>query len=182
LGGITIANPIYREVLPRVLTVTPSASLPQIMPTWLTPEGTLNTDALLTAFLRFWRQHGEPLLNSAAYHEIAPHLVLMAFLHRVINGGGSLEREYAIGRDRMDLCLQYGAVTLGIELKVWRDKSGDPKVAGLEQLDGYLARLGLESGWLVIFDRRSNAEPIGDRVLTELATSPQGRSITVIRA
>jgi type II secretory pathway predicted ATPase ExeA len=182
LGGITIANPIYREVLPRVLTVTPSASLPQIMPTWLTPEGTLNTDALLTAFLRFWRQHGEPLLNSAAYHEIAPHLVLMAFLHRVINGGGSLEREYAIGRDRMDLCLQYGAVTLGIELKVWRDKSGDPKTAGLEQLDGYLARLGLESGWLVIFDRRSNAEPIADRVLTELATSPQGRSITVIRA
>ena len=55
LGGIAIANPIYREVLPRVLTVTPSASLPQIMPTWLTPEGTLNSDALLLAFLSFWR-------------------------------------------------------------------------------------------------------------------------------
>ncbi len=182
LGGITIANPIYREVLPRVLTVTPSASLPQIMPTWLTPEGTLNPDALLTAFLSFWRQHGEPLLNSAAYHEIAPHLVLMAFLHRVINGGGRLEREYAIGSDRMDLCLQYGDVTLGIELKVWRDKSADPKTAGLEQLDGYLSRLGLESGWLVIFDRRSNAEPIADRVTTELATSPQGKAITIVRA
>jgi type II secretory pathway predicted ATPase ExeA len=33
LGGLTIANPIYREVLPRVLTVTPMASLPQISPT-----------------------------------------------------------------------------------------------------------------------------------------------------
>jgi hypothetical protein len=38
----------------------------------------------------------------------------MAFLHRVINGstssptgGGTLEREYAIGRDQMDLCLRY---------------------------------------------------------------------------
>jgi hypothetical protein len=37
----------------------------------------------------------------------------MAFLHRVVNGGGTLEREYAIGSDafggqsqRMDLCLQ----------------------------------------------------------------------------
>lgn len=30
LGGLAIANPIYREVLPRVLTVTPMASLPQI--------------------------------------------------------------------------------------------------------------------------------------------------------
>ncbi len=75
------------------------ASLPQIAPTWLTATGELDTDALLQAFLAFWRQHGEPLLGSAAYHEIAPHLVLMAFLHRVVNGGGTLEREYAIGRD-----------------------------------------------------------------------------------
>ncbi len=182
LGGITIANPIYREVLPRILTVTPSASLPQIMPTWLTPEGDLNSEALLTAFLNFWRQHGEPLLNSAAYHEIAPHLVLMAFLHRVINGGGSLEREYAIGSDRMDLCLRYRAVTLGIELKVWRDKSGDPKSAGLDQLDRYLARLGLGSGWLVIFDRRSEAAPIADRLTTEIVTSPGNRTVTIVRA
>ncbi len=99
LGGLTIANPIYREVLPRVLTVTPMASLPQIAPSWLTPSGELDPDALLQAFIAFWRQHGEPLLGSTAYHEIAPHLVLMAFLHRVVNGGGTLEREYAIGRD-----------------------------------------------------------------------------------
>ena len=59
-------------------------------------------------------QHGEPLLKSASYPEIAPHLVLMAFLHRVINGGGTLEREYAIGRDRMDLCLRYGEVKVDI--------------------------------------------------------------------
>lgn len=88
-GGLTIANPIYREVLPRVLTVTPMASLPVIASTWLTPEGELNIDALLEAFLKFWRQHGEPLLGSTGYHEIAPHIVLMAFLHRVVNGGGT---------------------------------------------------------------------------------------------
>ncbi len=99
LGGLAIANPIYREVLPRVLTVTPSASLPKIAPTWLTSSGELNTDDLLQAFMRFWRQHGEPLLKSTGYHEVAPHIVLMAFLHRVVNGGGTLEREYAIGSD-----------------------------------------------------------------------------------
>jgi type II secretory pathway predicted ATPase ExeA len=181
-GGLTIANPIYREVLPRVLAQGPQDSLPHISPTWLNPDGSLDPPALLEAFLSFWRQHGEPLLNSAAYHEIAPHLVLMAFLHRVINGGGTLEREYAIGRDRMDLCLRYGAVILGIELKVWRDKSGDPKTDGIAQLDSYLARLELASGWLVIFDRRSNAAPIHDRVTTEMTTSPHGRSITIVRA
>ncbi len=55
LGGLLIANPIYREVLPRVLTVTPMASLPKIAPTWLQPDGTLNPDALLQAFLIFWK-------------------------------------------------------------------------------------------------------------------------------
>ncbi len=181
-GGLTIANPIYREVIPRVLVQGTQDSLPHISPTWLTKEGELNTDALLDAFLRFWRQHGEPLLGSAAYHEIAPHLVLMAFLHRVVNGGGTLEREYAIGSDRMDLCLRYGSVTLGIELKVWRDKRGDPLSDGLEQLDSYLARLGLESGWLLIFDQRKKSLPIEERLSTQISTTKNQRSITVIRA
>jgi DNA polymerase III delta prime subunit len=182
LGGLTIANPIYREVLPRVLTVTPMASLPQIAPSWLTSEGKLDTQALLKTFLDFWLQHGEPLLKSASYPEIAPHLVLMAFLHRVINGGGTLEREYAIGRDRMDLCLRYGEVILGIELKVWRNRKVDPLSQGLEQLDGYLARLGQNEGWLVIFDRRDNALELEERLKTEIKTTPMGREITVIRA
>ncbi len=182
LGGLAIANPIYREVLPRVLTVTPMASLPQIAPTWLTKSGELNTDDLLQAFLAFWRQHGEPLLGSASYHEIAPHLVLMAFLHRVVNGGGTLEREYAIGRDRMDLCLKYGNVTLGIELKAWRDKRGDPMESGIEQLDSYLARLGVNFGWLVIFDLRAKALPIEERLTSEVTTTKNGRSVTIVRA
>jgi hypothetical protein len=181
-SGLTIANPIYREVLPRVLTVTPSASLPTIAPTWLTQDGELDIDVLLEAFIKFWRQHGEPLLKTTGYHEIAPHLVLMAFLHRVVNGGGTLEREYAIGSDRMDLCLRYGKVTLGIELKVWRDKKGDPEQEGLEQLDSYLERIEANYGWLFVFDRRKNAPPFLDRLSTKIVTTPKGRSVTIIRA
>lgn len=180
-GGLAIANPIYREVLPRVLAVTPMASLPQIAPTWLTPSGELDVEALLEAFLQFWRQHGEPLLRSASYHEIAPHLVLMAFLHRVINGGGTLEREYALGSGRMDLCLRYGMITLGIELKVWRDGRPDPLASGLTQLDAYLNRLGTAFGWLIIFDRRSGLPPIEERTTTEILETPKHRKVTVVR-
>jgi len=107
---------------------------------------------------------------------------LMAFLHRVVNGDGTLEREYAIGSGRMDLCLRYGAVTLGIELKVWRAGEPDPLGEGLEQLDGYLAGLGLETGWLVIFDRRPGQPPIRERTSSAEQSSPQGRRITVVRA
>ncbi|WP_017328042.1 ATP-binding protein [Synechococcus sp. PCC 7336] len=180
-GGLEIANSIYQEVLPRVLSRTAQASLPQIPPSWLTPAGTLDPQQLLQAFLSFWRQHGEPLLKSAPYHEIAPHLVLMAFLHRVVNGGGTLEREYAIGTDRMDLCLRYGDVTLGMELKVWREGRPDPLKAGLRQLDRYLAGLGLDTGWLVIFDRREGLPPIAERTMTEQALTPGDRQAIVIR-
>jgi hypothetical protein len=180
--GLTIANPIYREVLPRALAFTPQASLPQITPTWLNADGSLNAERLLDAFLAFWRQHGQPLLGSAPYHEIAPHLVLMAFLHRVVNGDGTLEREYAIGSGRMDLCLRYGGVTLGMELKVWRDGYPDPLAVGLAQLDGYLAGLGLETGWLILFDRRSDQPPMAERTISAEQTSLQGRRIQVVRA
>jgi len=181
-GGLTVANPIYREVLPRFLASGPQDSLPQIRPTWLSPDGSLNPDQLLRAFLTFWRQHGEPLLGSTSYHEIAPHLVLMAFLHRVVNGEGTLEREYAIGSGRMDLCLRYGALTLAMELKLWRDGRPDPLQEGLAQLDDYLAGLGLNRGWLVIFDRRGEQSPIAERTTSSETASPQGRRIQVVRA
>ncbi|MBD2776376.1 ATP-binding protein [Iningainema tapete] len=181
-AGLTIANPIYREVIPRVLVQGTQDSLPYISPSWLTSNGEIDTDALLQAFIAFWLQHGEPLLSSAPYHEIAPHIVLMAFLHRVVNASGTLEREYAIGRDRMDLCLRYKNLTLGIELKAWHNKKGDPLESGLEQLDSYLARLRVDFGWLIIFDQRSKAPPIEERLTTQIATTKNGRSITVVRA
>jgi hypothetical protein len=179
--GLEIANPIYQEVLPRVLSYTTNASIGKIEPRWLSSTGELMPTELLEAFLEFWRQHGEPLFKSTPYPEIAPHLVLMAFLHRVVNGGGTLEREYAVGSGRMDLCLRYGQGILGMELKVWREGKPDPLSEGLKQLDKYLSGLNLETGWLVIFDRRPNLPPLSDRTSTEQAISPVGRTITVIR-
>ncbi|UJS04880.1 ATP-binding protein [Cylindrospermopsis raciborskii] len=180
--GLEIANPIYKEVLPLVLSYTTRVSIGAIEPRWLNEQGELLPDKLLHAFLEFWRQHGEPLLKSAPYHEIAPHLVLMAFLHRVVNGGGTLEREYAIGSGRMDICLRYGKVVMGMELKVWRERKSDPLIKGLTQLDKYLDGLGLDTGWLVIFDRRPGLPPMGERISTEEVISPTGRTITLIRS
>jgi len=180
-GGIQIANPIYREIIPKVLASITIASLTSIAPTWLDNDGNLNPQALLDSFILFWRQHGEPLFDSTPYPEIAPHIVLMAFLHRVVNGGGTLERKYAIGSGRMDICLRYGKVTLAMELKVWADKRPDPLKDGLPQIDKYLSGLSLDTGWLVIFDRRSGLLPLSERTTTENVISPAGREIIVIR-
>jgi hypothetical protein len=82
----------------------------------------------------------------------------------------------------MDLCIRYGAVTLAIELKVWRDDEPDPLSEGLEQIDGYLGGLQQDTGWLVIFDRRSGQPRIHERTFTESAQTQTGKAITVIRA
>lgn len=182
-GGLDVANPIYREVIARELAFAPRASLPSLHPTWLGEGGRLDPARLCEAFLSFWRRHGEPLMRMAPYHEVAPQLVLLAFLDRVANGGGSVDREYAIGRGRMDVCLRYGQDRVGIELKVWRDGRPDPLGEGLEQLEGYLAGLdGVTAGWLVIFDQRSGLPPVEQRTSAEAARTPSGREVTILRA
>ncbi|WP_295383803.1 hypothetical protein [uncultured Thiodictyon sp.] len=67
-------------------------------------------------------------------------------------------------------------------LKVWRDGAPDPLTEGLAQLDGYLAGLGLDWGWLVIFDRRAGQPPMAERTASQQAQSPQGRCIEVVCA
>jgi hypothetical protein len=181
-AGLVIANPIYAAVIPRTLTTTTRAFLPATTPVWITAEGRLDPERLLEAFLAFWRRHGQPLLGTTVYHEIAPHLVLMAFLDRVANGGGRVERESAVGRGRLDLRLEYGDVVLPMEVKVWRDGEGDPREEGLIQLESYLQGLGVATGWLVIFDQRRGLPPIAERTTTEAAVTASGRQVTVIRA
>ena len=190
-AGVRIANPIYKEIIPRVLAANAQASIPQISPSWLNLDGTLNPNQLLDAFLDFWRQHGQPLLKSASYHEIAPHLVLMAFLHRVVNGEGLINREYAIGSGKMDIYVRYGsgesALQMAMELKVWRDGRPDPLAGGLAQLDDYMNGLSynglpVETGWLVIFDQRSGQPEISERTTAESVETPTNRVVTLIRA
>jgi hypothetical protein len=71
---------------------------------------------------------------------------------------------------------------LAIEIKVWRPGRPDPLDEGLEQLDGYLAGLGLASAWLVLFDRRPEAPPLAERLGASASTTPAGRQVKVIRA
>jgi len=160
----------------------PQATLPPITPTWLKPDHSLDTEKLLEAFLSFWRQHGEPLLKSAPYHEIAPHLVLMAFLHRVVNAGGPWSGNTPSARDGW-ICARATAE------RPWASssKSGGtgpptPSHGDLEQIDGYLQGLGRDTGWLVIFDRRSGRPPVAERTAAETAETPSGKVVAVVRA
>jgi len=185
---LRVANPIYREVIARVLAGAVELQVEAEPKSFVLPEGRLDFDRLLREFTAFWRQHGEVLAAGAPYHEAAPQLVFMAFLQRVVNGGGFVDREYGVGRGRIDLLVRWPYLEQGqrrwqlhaVELKLWRENQADPLSDGLAQLDAYLERLELQAGVLVLFDRRAQARatPPGR---FEQARTPTGRSVTVLR-
>jgi hypothetical protein len=89
--------------------------------------------------------------------EAFPHLLLMAFLQRVTNGAGRIEREYAAGRGRMDLAVEYKGAWNIIEIKLLRQGKTFETVMseGITQTLAYRDRLSIMANcYLVIFDRR----------------------------
>lgn len=183
-AGLEVANPIYREVIPRALTWVMQESLPVARAPFIAPDGTLRVDKILEDFRSFWCQNAEFFLERQPYSEAAAQLLFMAYLQRVVNGGGLIDREYGVGRGRIDLCVRWphpkGMQRWAIELKVWRDGRPDPLLEGLAQLAGYLARLELEQGTLIVFDHRSSAPPLPNRC-QESEAEHEGRKIRIVR-
>ena len=184
---VRVANPIYREVMMRVMTDPYQEGIVLDRAWYRLPGGRLSMSRVIEAFLVFWREHGDILGQSATYHEVAPQLVLMAWLQRIVNGGGFVDREYGVGTGRIDVLVRWPLRERvwqreAIELKVWKPKKADPLAAGLRQLDGYLDRLALKTGTLVLFDRRPDAEPIEERCHVTHGTTPSGRRVRVVRA
>ena len=158
-NGATIANPLYREVLARELSYEAQRNLPQPWWRWSRPDGTLDVPALVEAFLDWWRENA-PIIEERAergYIEAVPHIVFMAFLQRVVNGGGRITREYAAGRGALDILLEYAGEKHVFELKrvpprhVSRERV---RAKGLTQIARYLDGVGAREGWLLIFDQR----------------------------
>lgn len=183
------ANPIYREVIARVLSSSIQESVTANPRSFIRPDNTFDFPKMLDEFAEWWTENGDFLISTGYYSEAAPQLILMGYLQRVVNGGGQVEREYAVGSGRIDLHIRWpyttpdGARHLqreAIEIKTWRAGRPNPLNAGLKQLDRYLDRLGLDTGTLAIFDQRPDAPTIDERTALTTETSPAGRTITVL--
>jgi hypothetical protein len=156
-GVPSVANPLYREVLAREMTYGAQLAIAPPEWQWQKPDGSLDMDTLLREFQQFWRENSEVWEEKSDYTEAFPHLLLMAFLQRVLNGGGRIEREYAAGRGRMDLYVEYRGSTYIIEIKMIHEKQSPEQVAakGLEQIVRYRdSKAPSAPAYLVIFDRR----------------------------
>jgi hypothetical protein len=105
---------------------------------------------VLKAFQEFYRENAEHWLDRFAFKESAHHLLLMAFLQRLVNAGGEIVREMAVGSGRVDLLVKFYRQRTALELKINRGERSVQK--GKEQLSRYLDRLGITEGYLVLFD------------------------------
>ena len=153
---LTPSNPIYGEIIIRTLSSQSQMDMnkhnyPPEAPAYLV-EGRLDMRRLLTDFQQFWRENSDIWEEKYQYKEAAPHLILQAFLQRVINARGQVSREMAEGTKRLDLCVEYQNGKYPIELKLrYGEKTYEE---GKEQLAEYMDKLGCTEGWLIVFDRR----------------------------
>lgn len=148
--GLEIANPIYREIVPRALTMSRQNMLGQNPQWYIKTNGLLDIEKVLNAYIQFYKEHSELITQRKTYTEAAHHLLFMAWLQRIVNGGGTITREYAAGLGRLDLCITFAGEKFAFELKL----SGKTALSrGKKQLANYLAKLDLPSGWLIIFSR-----------------------------
>ena len=189
-GTARIANPIYREVIPRELMYAREAGIAHETEWYVKPDGDLDMDSLLTGFQGFFREHSEHWIERFQYKEAGPQLLLQAFLHRIVNGGGRIEREYALGRRRTDLLIVWppgGADDAAdarlparrhvVECKILRGDLEATIREGIEQTLDYMDKCRAESGHLVIFDR-DESTPWEDK-LYRREESQGGRLVTV---
>ena len=191
-----IANPIYAEVVPRELGYILQSSLEESAAWYVRGDGRLDMRKLLTAFGTFYGEHAEHWLGRFEdYREAAPQLILQAYLQRVVNGGGRIEREYGLGRGRTDLLVLWPREPgqpsdlwerFVIECKVLRDADRKSLAGtierGVEQTLGYMERCGAEEGHLVVIDRRGERGTDGSgsaRQQPDETSEPERRRVTV---
>nr|VFK00614.1 MAG: AAA-like domain-containing protein [Candidatus Kentron sp. LFY] len=175
-GTRRIANPIYAEIIARVLINFVEACIPE-PPECAGEDGTLDMMGLIEGFVEFWRENGEIVLRGISYQEAAPHLVFMGYLQRIVDGG-RVDREFALGTQRADLVIHYGKTQKEvIELKLIQAPKAVER--GLRQVSEYARRLGRDKGYLILFDREATTPWEERGEVEEMETG--GVTVVVVR-
>ena len=181
-----IACGIYREIIPRELTWTTQTGMTQQSQWYMNADNSINMEKLLLDFQQFFRQNADSWIGRFDYAEAGPQLLLQAFLQRIVNGGGYIDREYGLGRRRTDLLIRkpltdgYGGPyqRVVLELKILRGDLEKTIEKGLEQTAAYMDLCGsVDEGHFIVFDR-SGSKTWDERIWHE-TRQYQGHTIMV---
>lgn len=158
-----ISNAIYREIIPRELTWDTQGGLIQQAAWYIRPDNTIDMEKLLLDFQDFFRANADSWIERFDYKESGPQLLLQAFLQRIVNGGGYIDREYGLGRGCTDLLItkpltdSYGGAIqrIVLELKIKRTNTIETIITdGLRQTAEYMDKCGgVKEGHFILFNR-----------------------------
>jgi len=174
-GKWVISNKIYSEIIPRQLIITDNTLVNRLAPFqpifYVDAKGGLKMEALMEAFRKFYRENGE--LCPGSYQEAVTQLVFMAFCQRIVNGGGTITREYALGTDVVDVHIEWPALNPIqkeiVELKRCRAKKDSldtiVKDGVVQVIDQYLIRMQQNTGYLIV-SRECLEDPKEEKAVT----------------
>jgi hypothetical protein len=184
---LTISNLIYQEIIPRELTSIVQDTIVQQQHWYLTEDYRLDMPKLLVGFQQFFRENADSWIEYFDYKEAGPQLLLQAFLQRLINGGGRINREYALGRRRTDLLIEWpidaergftGEVQrVVLELKLQKGDLDKLIETGVEQTLDYADRCAADEAHLIVFNRDPHSA--WDDKLWQRQVARQGRVVGV---
>jgi hypothetical protein len=102
---ISIANGIYNETIPRSLIYQTQLLIRYKLSLFLDGNGRLDIKKMLKGFHALFNAHYEKWVEHFDYREAGKPLLLQAFLQRILDGGGRIERFYGIGRKHITLVI-----------------------------------------------------------------------------
>jgi hypothetical protein len=177
IGDLRPSNPIYGSVMARFFTNKTQFNLSkELIGKWMDGR-TLDMTGLLKEFQRFWAEGSERYLAGLPILEVAPLMLLLAFLQRVVNGGAIVIPEYANGLGRADIVVQYVERNYVIECKLKDSHKSQAEIRN--QLLGYMDRLLADEGWLVVFDREPK-KSWSEKITWETTIDRKGKTIHVV--
>lgn len=151
--GLRIHNRIYAELIYNYFSSKLETSYTfrneNVPVIFQLPNRSLDMPKVLDRFQRFMKEQYSK--KDRDFLERQGRLIFLAFIKPIINGGGYDFKEPEIFEERrIDVAITYYAEKYVVELKIWHGEAAHQE--GLTQLLGYLDRVGLDMGYLVIFD------------------------------
>jgi hypothetical protein len=175
-GKVRIDNRLFEQVLYDYLSskleTSRTAQIYSFRGNLVQSDNSLDMKSVLQKFQQFMKEQYSS--KDADFLERNGRLLFLAFVKPIINGSGYDFKEPQISEERrLDIVITFNQFRYVVELKIWRGEKAHER--GLKQLHGYLENLGLNEGYLLIFDTSAN------KVYTEEQISVDGKEIFVVR-
>ena len=158
-GKLRIHNRIYEQLIYNYMSSKLELSTDMggynFRDNFINTDGSLDFEKILMKFQQFMKK--EYSEKDSGFLERNGRLLFLAFIKPIINGKGFDFKEVQTSEERrLDVVVTYLDRCYVAELKMWYGEKAHEK--GVLQLCSYLDSLGLDKGYLIIYDIRQDAK------------------------